>query len=360
MDRELPVSAPPAVVIQYGMDIVFDRVTHRYGDTIAVNDLSLAAAAGEIVCLVGPSGCGKSTTLRLVAGLERLQQGTIRLGGEVVADGTHDLPPEKRRLGFVFQDFALFPHLSVMQNVAFGLKDRPAAERAAIVHAMLARVHMDRHADAYPHSLSGGEQQRVALARALAPRPGLMLLDEPFSGLDTRLRDAVRDETLALLRQSGAPALLVTHDAVEAMRMADRIVVLRAGLLQQAGTPDDIYHRPSNAFVAAFFGPVNRLAVRVAGGRVDTPFGAMAAPGLADGSTAEVVVRFEGLQAGQGTAVTVAASRLLGAVSEVQLAVPGLTAPWIAHLPGPAPRAGASLSVSLDPRQSFVFPAENS
>ena len=340
------------------MDIVFDRVSHRYGTTIALNDLSLAAGAGEIVCLVGPSGCGKSTTLRLAAGLEPLQQGTIRLGGEVVADGTRDVPPEKRKLGFVFQDFALFPHLSVVQNVAFGLRDRPADMRASTARDMLARVHMDRHADAYPHSLSGGEQQRVALARALAPRPGLMLLDEPFSGLDTRLRDTVRDETLTLLRESGAPALLVTHDAVEAMRMADRIVVLRGGALQQAGTPDDIYHRPANAFVAAFFGPVNRMAARVSGDRVDTPFGTVAAPGLADGSAVEVVVRFEGLQVGMGVPATVAASRLLGAVSEVELVVPGLAAPWTAHLPGPAPRAGTALSLALDPRQTFVFATE--
>ena len=359
MDREPSVSALPPVVSRPGMDIAFDRVTHRYGATMAVNDLSLAAGAGEIVCLVGPSGCGKSTTLRLAAGLERLQQGTIRLGGAVVADGTRDVPPEKRKLGFVFQDFALFPHLNVMQNVAFGLLDMPAGKRVAIAREMLARVHMDRFANTYPHSLSGGEQQRVALARALAPRPGLMLLDEPFSGLDTRLRDTVRDETLALLRQSGAPALLVTHDAVEAFRMAERIVVLRAGLLQQAGTPDAIYHRPANAFVAAFFGPVNRLAARVAAGRVETPFGTVPALGLADGSAAEVVVRFEGLQAGPGTAAAVITSRLLGAVSEVELAVPGLAARWIAHLPGPAPTAGALLSATLDPRQTFVFPAEN-
>jgi len=341
------------------MDIVFDRVTHRYGTTIALNDLSLAAGAGEIVCLVGPSGCGKSTTLRLAAGLEPLQQGTIRLGGEVVADGTRDVPPEKRKLGFVFQDFALFPHLSVVQNVAFGLRDRPAGDRASTAREMLARVRMDRHADAYPHSLSGGEQQRVALARALAPRPGLMLLDEPFSGLDTRLRDSVRDETLTLLRESGAPALLVTHDAVEAMRMADRIVVMRSGALQQAGTPDDIYHRPANAFVAAFFGPVNRMAARVSSGRVDTPFGTFAAPGFADGSAVEIVVRFEGSRAGKGVTATVATSRLLGAVSEVELAVPGLAGPWTAHLPGPTPPAGTVLSLALDPRQTFVFATDD-
>ena len=357
MDRDLPVSTGP-VLNRSGMDITFDHVTHRYGTSIAVNDLSLTAAAGEVVCLVGPSGCGKSTTLRLAAGLERLQQGSIRLGGRVVADSATEVPPEKRGLGFVFQDFALFPHLTVAQNVAFGLSGKPPAERFSVAREMLARVRMDRFADSYPHSLSGGEQQRVALARALAPRPGLMLLDEPFSGLDTRLRDAVRDETLALLRQSGAPALLVTHDAVEAMRMADRIVVLRAGVLQQAGTPDDIYHRPANAFVASFFGPVNRLPVRVAGGRVETPFGVLAAPGLTDGAAAELVVRYEGLSAGQGTPVTVAASRLLGAVSEVELSASGLAARWIAHLPGPAPRVGATLSVTLDPRQSFVFPAE--
>jgi len=359
VDRELPVSPARAVLHPRVMDLAFDRVTHRYCATVAVRDLSFAAGAGEIVCLVGPSGCGKSTTLRLAAGLERLQQGAVRLGGRVVADATADVPPEQRRLGFVFQDFALFPHLSVAQNVAFGLTDRPPAERRRIALAMLARVHMEGHADVYPHRLSGGEQQRVALARALAPQPALMLLDEPFSSLDTRLRDAVRDETLSLLRQSGAPALLVTHDAVEAMRLADRIVVLRGGALQQAGTPDDIYHRPANAFVAAFFGPVNRMAGRVRGGRVDTPFGAASAPGLADGAAVEVVVRHEGLRVGGGGAARVLRSRLLGAFSEVELAVTGLTEAWIAHLPGTAPPASATLSLEFDPRQTFVFPAEN-
>lgn len=360
MDRDVPVSVASPVLSRPGMDLAFDRVTHRYGATVAVQALSLTAGQGEIVCLVGPSGCGKSTTLRLAAGLERVQDGTIRLGNRVVADGVTDVPPEQRQLGFVFQDFALFPHLSVLQNVAFGLKTVPAADRVRIAHDMLARVHMGRFADAYPHSLSGGEQQRVALARALAPRPRLMLLDEPFSGLDTRLRDAVRDETLALLKQSGAPALLVTHDAMEAMRMADRIALLRAGVLQQAGTPDAIYHRPANAFVAAFFGPVNRLAARVAAGRVDTPFGPVPAPGLTDGAAAEVVVRYEGLRPGQGTAVaTVAESRLLGPVSEVAFALPGLPQPWLAHVPGAAPTAGAVVPVALDPRQTFVFAAEN-
>ena len=360
--RRLPVAEklPDPAAAASDTGLVLQHVTHRFGWALAIDNLSLKAGPGEIVCLVGPSGCGKSTTLRLAAGLEPLQSGAVRLDGRVMADGRIDIPPERRGIGFVFQDLALFGHLSVAQNVGFGLRHLPATERAKRVGDVLARVHMGRFADAYPHMLSGGEQQRVALARALAPRPRLMLLDEPFSGLDTRLRDAVRDETLALLHAAGAPALFVTHDPAEAMRMADRIVVMRGGRLQQTGDPDTIYHRPANAFVAAFFGPVNTLAARVRQGRAETPLGQVAAPGLADGTAVQVVARCEGLRVGAagGRPGVVIASRLLGAFSEVTLAVEGLTAPVLAQMQGQAPQAGETVLVAFDPRHIFLFATE--
>src|SRR5690625_1381384 len=176
-------------------NLVFEEVSHTYGNVPAVTDVSLAVDAGELVCLLGPSGCGKTTLLRLAAGLEVLQQGRVLIGGKVVADGRRDVPPEERSVGLVFQDFALFPHLSVRDNVIFGLRGVGRGERRARADAALRQVAMASYADAFPHMLSGGQQQRVALARALAPQPSLMLLDEPFSGLDVQLREEVRDHT---------------------------------------------------------------------------------------------------------------------------------------------------------------------
>ena len=215
-----------------------EGVGHSYDGVLeVVSGFSLGVGAGEIVCLLGPSGCGKSTVLRLAAGLETLQRGRIQLRGETVADGESGVgqPPERRNVGLVFQDFALFPHLTVARNVAFGLADLPEHQRGQRALEALAQVGMAAYAGSYPHALSGGQQQRVALARALAPRPSVMLLDEPFSGLDARLREQIRDDTLRVLKRSGAATLLVTHDPEEAMFMADRIYLMQAGKLIQSG-----------------------------------------------------------------------------------------------------------------------------
>ncbi|MDX1709914.1 MAG: ABC transporter ATP-binding protein, partial [Rhodovibrionaceae bacterium] len=236
-----------------------EHVSHAYGDILAVDDLSLSIGAGELVCLLGPSGCGKTTALRVAAGLERLQRGRVVLDGQVVAGEKRDLPPEARSVGLVFQDFALFPHLSVKDNVIFGLKRLGQRERESRALQALSKVGMDDQAEAFPHMLSGGQQQRVALARAMAPEPRVMLLDEPFSGLDARLRHQVRDQTLHVLTQSGATTLMVTHDPEEAMFMADRIALMRGGRLEQVGAPTELYFTPRTAFVAGFFGDINRI-----------------------------------------------------------------------------------------------------
>ena len=215
---------------------------------------SLALAEGDIGCLLGPSGCGKTTVLRCIAGLERLQAGEIRLRGQVVSSQRHTAPPEQRRVGFVFQDYALFPHLTVAANVGFGLRGLGRREREARVKELLEAVGMGGSAAKYPHELSGGQMQRVALARALAPQPQILLLDEPFSNLDVELRERLATEVRAILKSLGTTALLVTHDQHEAFAMADYVGVMNQGVVEQWDPPYTLYHRPATRFVADFVG----------------------------------------------------------------------------------------------------------
>jgi iron(III) transport system ATP-binding protein len=229
-------------------------VGKRFGEKEVVADLSFRLGPGSIGCLLGPSGCGKTTVLRLIAGFEAVSSGEILLNGEPVSRPGHSVPPERRRVGMVFQDYALFPHLTVEGNVAFGLHRWPARERAARVRELLALVGLEGHERAYPHELSGGQQQRVALARALAPKPELLLLDEPFSNLDVELRERLGLELRQILKQEGITAILVTHDQQEAFAMADEIGVMHAGRLQQWDTAYRLYHQPANRFVADFIG----------------------------------------------------------------------------------------------------------
>ncbi len=252
--------------------------------------VNLTVRAGEVLCLLGPSGCGKSTTLRLIAGIERQSRGVIRADGRVLSDSSVHTPPEARGVGLIFQDFALFPHLSVAQNIGFGLRG-PASETRARVGELLERVDLAGYGDTAPHMLSGGEQQRVALARALAPRPRIMLMDEPFSGLDNRLRDGIRDETLAMLKEEGTAVVLVTHEPEEAMRMADQIALMRDGEVVQTGAPYNIYHAPCDRDAAAFFSDINVIRGEVEGALTDTAFGQFLAPGVPNGTAVDIVFR---------------------------------------------------------------------
>jgi iron(III) transport system ATP-binding protein len=229
-------------------------VSVAYGAHRAVAELSLSLPRNEIGCLLGPSGCGKTTALRAIAGFEPVTGGEIRVDGAVVSSPAAHVAPERRQIGMVFQDHALFPHLRVADNVAFGLRALPDRERAARVAELLAIVGLAPLAGRYPHELSGGQQQRVALARALAPRPSLLLLDEPFSNLDVDLRERLSIEVRDVLKRTGTTAVLVTHDQREAFAMADEIAVMRDGRVEQWGTPYDLYHRPANRFVADFVG----------------------------------------------------------------------------------------------------------
>jgi iron(III) transport system ATP-binding protein len=243
--------------------LALEGVSMSYGATAAVRDVSLSVTPGEVLCLVGPSGSGKSTLLRLVAGIERPHSGCIRIDGREVAGAGAFIDPEERAVGMVFQDFALFPHLTVTENVAFGLRGTRTHESREIVNAMLDRVGLRRYASAYPHTLSGGERQRVALARALAPSPRILLMDEPFSSLDSRLRDHVRQQTMDVLRETRTTTMVVTHEPDEAMRIGDRIALLREGRLEQIGTPRELYSQPRTLFAARFFSDVNELPGRV-------------------------------------------------------------------------------------------------
>ncbi|MSO77284.1 MAG: ABC transporter ATP-binding protein [Alphaproteobacteria bacterium] len=349
-------------------------VSHAYGDRTVLSGVDLAVAPGEIVCLVGPSGCGKTTTLRLAAGLEPLQMGHVAIDAVTVGGPDVDVPTEKRHVGLMFQDYALFPHKTVLDNVMFGLtsglwrraKDRGTVERRGRALNILADIGMADFADAYPHTLSGGQQQRVALARALAPSPRVMLLDEPFSGLDSQLRGQMRDDAMHLLKSRDAATLLVTHDSEEAMFMADRIAVMRAGRIEQIGTPLTIYCEPANAFVASVFSEINRIQGVVAGGWVATPLGPVAAPGFAESRAVEVLIRPEAIRLGPAgkpgqSQARVQAARMLGRSSLIHLSLSGRVGGTLhlhARVPGRfLPSENEILGITLDAEQTFVFPS---
>lgn len=275
----------------------------------AVDGAELSLTCGRVTALLGPSGCGKSTLLRAIAGLERLAAGTIRFEGRIWSgEGVH-LEPETRRCGVVFQDYALFPHLTALDNVAFGLRGRGRAAKRAEALERLRAVELEARARAYPHELSGGEQQRVALARALAPGPDVMLLDEPFSGLDRRLRASLRETTASALRDSAAATLIVTHDAEEALALADSIALMSAGRIIQHGAPDQLYLKPNSLASARLLGAVEAFDARVADRRAETPLGPVPAPGFEAGAAVCVLVRPEG--------VTLARADAPGALADI-------------------------------------------
>ena len=351
--------------------LVLERVSHAYGGVRVLDNVSLRAGPGDILCLLGPSGCGKTTVLRLAAGLEELQSGRILLNGQLVAAPVFHVPPEDRSVGMVFQDFALFPHLSVLNNVLFGIRSGGSAQRLARVREVLEQVGMTSYASAFPHTLSGGQQQRVALARALAPRPRLLLLDEPFSGLDSRLRSQVRDETLQIVKDSGTTTLLVTHDPEEAMYMADQIAVMRHGRVEQAGEPVQLYSHPGNAFVARFFSSTNSLEGTVRDHTVATPFGPVAAGRLRDGQRVEVLIRPEALRIEPASATAVPTNgarghiltvRTLRRASSLQLCLGDFQDAHLhfhCRVPGRNQlKSGDLVDITLDRGQAFVFPLD--
>ncbi|NBB16801.1 ATP-binding cassette domain-containing protein [Caulobacter sp. SLTY] len=327
------------------MSVEIRRLRRAYGPIRALDGVDLTLEAGTITCLLGPSGSGKSTLLRLIAGLEKAEGGEITIGGKAVsAPGVH-LPAEKRGVGLVFQDYALFPHLDGRGNVAFGVAGLPAEERHRRTEDALAEADIWHRAEARPSELSGGEQQRVAIARALAPRPAVLLLDEPFSSLDGRLREQMRASLLTVLRDSGAAVLIVTHDPEEALRMGDRLALMWAGRVLQAGTPEDCYRRPVSVDAARLLGEANALPATVANGLATTAFGPVAVEAEGD----MVIARPEAFRlSDQGMEAEVLERRFLGAQTHLRLLANNNVC--AARVPSAgAPAVGDRVRVTLDP-----------
>jgi iron(III) transport system ATP-binding protein len=314
-----------------------------------------------VLALVGPSGCGKSTLLRLIAGLEDLQAGQISLEGQPVANATGRLnvPPDQRRVGLVFQDYALFPHMTIACNVSFGLDRIAKAEREALVDTLLAAVGMARYRDAYPHQLSGGQQQRIALVRAMAPNPALLLLDEPFSGLDVSLRRRISRQTIALIRKVGAAAILVTHDLEEAMATADRMAVMVPGAILQLDQPAQIYRAPASPDVAGLFGEVNRFNTVAQAGRAACPLGEVKTPDASNGARLSILIRPEAVQIGQGAIPAhITDVRTMGFYTDLTLHLTDAQPPVLARVAGRYDgRTGDTVTVGIDPDLTLVFPS---
>ncbi len=277
--------------ITYAAELTLENVQHFYGARQILHDISFTLKAGEVVCLLGPSGCGKSTLLRLIAGLECTDGGSVRINGKVMCDANTCVPTQKRNIGMVFQDYALFPHFTVLQNVAYGLRSvlgNVEAENEAM--RALERVGLAHAAQKSPIQLSGGERQRVALARSVVTRPSILLMDEPFSGLDGRLKEAIRRETLQVLREANVTTLIVTHDPEEAMRIADRLILMDEGRIVAHGQAETLYRAPPNVFTASFLSETVVQNVTVAHGQISTMFGVFMVDGCDDGTKLSMAV----------------------------------------------------------------------
>lgn len=358
MDWGAPGTQPASVATR----VVLKNVHHSYGDTAAVRGVSLTFEPGEIVCLLGHSGCGKTTLLRVLAGIERPQLGTVQLDSLIVAGPDKFIVPEKREVGLMFQDFALFPHLTVLDNVKFGLRSLKSSEADREARGALARVGLSHTADDHPHMLSGGMQQRVALARAIVPRPRVMLMDEPFSGLDRRTRDRVRDETLTILREMRATTIVVTHDPDEALRIADRIVLMRGGKVVQDGRAREFYDRPADLFAARFFHELNEFEGTARHEQVMTPLGLLPAPGHSDGEALLIGVRQSAVDVSteppgeNGLPARVRAVQFLGDADLLHLAVPGYERTiFVRTSDVDLHKTGASVTLTVHPDSALIF-----
>lgn len=342
--------------------LVVDEVTKRFDDVTALDGLSLALAPGELLAIVGPSGCGKSTLLRVIAGLTPPDSGRIVLGGKLVDDASVRIPPEGRGIGLVFQDHALFPHLTVRDNVAFGVRGSSTRRTGTRAEEMLELVSLDGYGDRYPHELSGGERQRVALARALAPSPSLLLFDEPFASIDHNLRTRLRADVVEALRATATPALFVTHDQPEALAIGDRVAVLRRGRVAQLDSPAAVFHRPVDRFVGAFMGEASFLPIEGSGSTSTTPLGPIdlerpAGPGAGDGNVVAMVrpddLDFVADEVGDA-AIEAAEYRGSGWLLTVRLASGSVIRVAASHLMTPEPGRRGRVALVTGHRQVLV------
>ncbi|QQR35246.1 ABC transporter ATP-binding protein [Devosia oryziradicis] len=346
--------------VSFAATLEFDAVDVRLGGRVVLDQFSLTLKPGEIVCLLGESGSGKSTALRVAAGIQPVHGGAVRINSQTVSASGKTVAADRRGIGLMFQDFALFPHLTVLQNVLFGLRGLGRDAALGQARAALRRVGLaNREAD-YPHMLSGGQQQRLALARSVAPRPSVLLLDEPFSSLDARLRETVREETLSVLRETHVTSLIVTHDPEEAMVLGDRVALLRHGRIAQIGTASEIYRRPVDLDAARFFSPLSEIDSVVADGHAGTPLGPVAVPGLADGTPVTVAIRPAGGIAMSAT-LPGTPGRIIGkhdaiGIDICQVMVDGLDTPLGLRQPSDATMGvGQDVFVTLNPEHVLVF-----
>ena len=330
---------------------------------------------GEVVSLLGPSGCGKTTLLRLASGIEKIQKGEIKLNNEIISSTNFHLDPEKRGIGYVFQDCALFPHLTILQNIFFGLNKTEITEQTYKIQNLMNEINISNLSNCYPHELSGGQQQQVALVRAMASNPRLILLDEPYSNLDSRLKEKIRDQMLHILREHNISALLVTHDPEEAMFMSDKIGVLNNGIVEQFGSPIDLYLRPKTSFIAEFFGEINILEGKAINGKVNTILGSFKCSNHLNNCKVKVVIRNEAIKLysdEKGTlknfnkdnfiissySATVMEARLLAGSTLVHLSLKTNNINFHLHARIPGLNffnSNEKVKIITDPKQIFVF-----
>ncbi|GJL93993.1 MAG: ABC transporter [Hyphococcus sp.] len=336
------------------MSLRLSNISHRFGRVAVVQDATLEVAPGEILSLFGPSGCGKTTLLRLTAGLEKLQKGAVELEGKTLAAPGQEIPPEKREIGFVFQDFVLFPHLSVKQNIAFGC-DGPAKKVKTRVAAQLEAMDLGGLAERYPFELSGGQQQRTALARALIREPKALLLDEPFASIDTALRRRVREDLRRILKEQNVSVVMVTHDPEEALVLGDRVALMKEGRIVEAAAPEILFRSPQTPEGATIFPGSQVVAGAIENGILKTAIGDFPAEGLASGSGLAVIR--EGAIAGEITktgGLEVVDLRFSGPDWVAYLATPSLSPPIRVRLSEKV-KIGQRLSLSFDPCNIFIF-----
>jgi iron(III) transport system ATP-binding protein len=345
--------------------VKIENLSHKINNKLILNDINLDLEKDKIACLLGPSGSGKTTLLKLIAGLEKVQEGKIFLNNSEVSSATKHLKTEKRKIGFLFQDYALFPHLTVKQNLNFPLNSKNSNYN---LDDIINLIKLPDSLNKYPHQLSGGEQQRVALARSIIAQPDILLLDEPFSSLDLNLKEEVRDDTLHLLQKSNISVIIVTHDPFEAMFISNQIYIINhEGEIVQTGTPYELYNNPMNSYVAGFFGETNIFEGKVIHGKISTPIGIIDSPSEFENKNVVIHVRPQGIKLSKeatpvnGVKGTVMASKMMGSFSFIHLSVLNKTNEIIhvhSHMPANfLPKQSSAVGIEIDKEQIFIFPS---